>query len=512
MQANWIDGQWRPAAEVRGDWQAVDPRSGEHFGEHFPICGWADVDAALGAAAAACAGLADAESGQVAHFLDDYATRIEGHLPQLAVIAERETGLPQTPRLLSVEGPRTVHQLRLAAAAAREDSWRDVVVDRANGIARCRQPLGKAVWCIGPNNFPLAFNGISGSDFASAIVARNPVIAKAHPGHPNTTLMLAQLAAAALQASGLPPATVQLIHHLQPEDGLRMAADARLGAIGFTGSQRSGLALKAAADRGGALSYLELGSVNPVFVLPGAANHDGDSFSEAFLAGATLGGGQFCTNPGLLVLPQSARAQLLVQQLAERYRALPPAQLLGEAVAQGLHHAVARLCAAGAELCAGSADPFGPGFRFPWTLLSVAAERYLQQAEVLQQEAFGPLTLVVHSATADQRKAIVHGLEGQLTGTLWLASDGSDYPEAATLGQRLRPKVGRLLENKLPPGVAVSPAMHHGGPFPSSVHPGFTAVGMPAAILRFTQLACYDNVARARLPAVIAERWDHAEA
>jgi len=500
MHGNWIAGQWRAPIEQMGEWQAVDPRSAEVFGDAFPISGRADVDAALSAATAAVQTLAQASNAQIADFLDDYAARIEAELPALAEIAERETGLPQTPRLLSVEGPRTVNQLRLAAAAARDDSWRDAVIDRENGIARWRESLGKAVWCIGPNNFPLAFNGISGSDFASAIVARNPVIAKAHPGHPNTTLKLAQLAEAALQASDLPAATVQLIHHLQPEDGLRMAADPRLGAIGFTGSQRSGLALKSAADRGGALSYLELGSVNPVFLLPGAASADSESFASAFVAGASLGGGQFCTNPGLLVLPHAASAQSLLQHLAQAYQQLPPAQLLSQAVASGLANAISSLCAAGAELCAGAAQSCGPGYKFPWTLLSVSADDYLARSQVLQQEAFGPLTLVVHSATAGQRQAIATGLEGQLTGTLWLGSDGSDNAEAAELGRWLRPKVGRLLENKLPPGVALSPAMHHGGPFPSSVHAGFSAVGMPGAITRFTQLACYDNVGAERIP------------
>lgn len=500
MHGNWIAGQWQAPMELQGEWQAVDPRSAETFGEAFPISGWADVDAALTAASGAVQPLAQASNAQIADFLDDYAARIEAALPELAEIAERETGLPQSPRLLTVEGPRTVNQLRLAATAAREDSWRDAVIDRDNGIVRWRESLGKAVWCIGPNNFPLAFNGISGSDFASAIAARNPVIAKAHPGHPNTTMKLAQLAEAALKASELPAATVQLIHHLQPEDGLRMAADPRLGAIGFTGSQRSGLALKSAADKGGALSYLELGSVNPVFLLPAAANAEADAFASAFVAGAALGGGQFCTNPGLLVLPHAASAQTLLQHLAESYRALAPAQLLGEAVGSGLANAIARLCAAGAELCAGASKGCGPGYRFPWTLLSVSADEYLAHPHVLQQEAFGPLTLVVHSATADQRLAIVAGLEGQLTGTLWLASDGSDNAEAAELGRLLRPKVGRLLENKLPPGVALSPAMHHGGPYPSSSYAGFSAVGMPGAITRFTQLACYDNVGSERLP------------
>ncbi len=501
MHPNWIDGQWQPAIAVQGEFRAVDPRNGEVFGEQFPISGWADVDAALGAAKAATAELAQTSGEQIAGSLTDYAGRIEAELPALAEIAERETGLPQRPRLLEVEGPRTVNQLRLAAAAALDDSWREPVIDRANGIARWRDALGKAVWCIGPNNFPLAFNGIAGSDFASALVARNPVIAKAHPGHPNTTLALAKLAHAALSDSGLPAASVQLIHHLQPEDGLLMAADSRLGAIGFTGSQASGLALKAAADRGGALSYLELGSVNPVFVLPSAAARDGDAFLSAFVAGASLGGGQFCTNPGLLVLPHASAAQALLQRLAQAYRELPPAQLLGAAVSTGLSDAIARLCAAGAELCAGGSADNAPGYRFAWTLLSVSADDYLRNPHALQQEAFGPATLVVHSATADQRKAIADGLEGQLTGTLWLGGDGSDADEALILGRQLRPKVGRLLENKLPPGVAVSPAMHHGGPFPSTAHPGYSAVGMPGAITRFTQLACYDGVAVERLPA-----------
>ena len=177
--------------------------------------------------------------------------------------------LPGAPRLKDVELPRTTSQLRQAAAAAREGSWALPTIDTKLNIRSCLASIGP-VWVFGPNNFPFAFNSVAGGDFAAAIAAGNPVIAKANTSHPGTTRRVAELAQQAAEKTEMPSGTVQLIYRTSHADGLRLVADARTGATGYTGSRHAGLALKAAADAAGKPIYLELSSINPVVILPGA--------------------------------------------------------------------------------------------------------------------------------------------------------------------------------------------------------------------------------------------------
>src|SRR5947199_4148087 len=206
-----IDGKWR-AADAEGTFHAENPAKGEALPLAFPISRWSDCDAALTAATEAAAELRVIGSAKIAAFLEGYAVNIEAAADKIVAAAAEETALPVTPRLKDVELPRTTNQLRLAAAAAREESWRHATLDLEKNIRSCFSPIGPVV-VFGPNNFPFAFNGVSGGDFAAAIAAGNPVIAKAHPLHPNTTRLLAEQAFKAVQQTGLPPATVQLIYN-----------------------------------------------------------------------------------------------------------------------------------------------------------------------------------------------------------------------------------------------------------------------------------------------------------
>ena len=334
----------------------------------------------------------------------------------------------------------------------------------------------------------------------SAIAARNPVIAKAHPSHPATSRVLARIAHEAVHASGLPEASVQLLYDLDPALGLALAGDRRLGAIGFTGSRGAGLALKAAADRAGIPIYAEMSSVNPVFLLPGALRERGEILAQEFFASSTLGSGQFCTNPGVVMVPEGADGDAFVATVAARFDAATPAVLFSHGVQQHLDQAVARLRAAGAQVAAGAAQASGPGARYAPTLLTVDAASFLAAADALQQEAFGPVSLLVRYSDAEQAVAIARAFDGNLTGSLHAAADGGDDAAYQRIAAALRPRVGRLVDDKWPTGVAVSPAMQHGGPYPSTGHAGFTSVGMPAAIHRYTALHSYDNVRQDRLP------------
>ncbi|KMM76875.1 ketoglutarate semialdehyde dehydrogenase [Xanthomonas sp. NCPPB 1128] len=505
MQPLLLAGHWQASLEERGSFRAEDPRDGSEFGPSFPISGAADLEAALSAAALSADALAAAAPERIAAFLDAYADAIDADVERLVALAHAETGLPVEPRLAKVELPRASGQLRQAAQAARSHSWTQPVIDTAAGLRAQLGPLHKPVLVFGPNNFPFAFNAVAGSDFASAIAARNPVIAKAHPSHPATSQRLAQLAHQALLANDLPAATVQLLYHFDNTLGLELAGDPRLGAIGFTGSRAGGLALKAAVDRAGVPAYVELSSVNPVFVLPGALAERGAALAQEFFASCTMGSGQFCTNPGIVVVPKGEAGDAFVAATTAHFAGAAPSLLFSRGVLEHLQRSVATLRDAGAAVLAGGQADAGPGYRHAPTLLEVSAEAFLQQPEALQTEAFGPVSLIVRGGLG-QLTALARSFEGNLTGTIYRAADGSDDPAFAALAAALRPRVGRLICNKMPTGVAVSPAMNHGGPYPSTGHPGFTAVGMPAAIRRFAALHSYDGVPDALLPALLRDR------
>jgi len=485
-----IAGQWS-YAQAAGTFKAANPATGQDLPEEYPVSQWADCDAALTAAAA----MRDLLPAQLAAFLSRYAERIEARREAIVAQAALETALPVKPRLAEVELPRTVNQLRLAAAAALEGSWAMATIDTKLNIRSRLAPIGPIV-VMGPNNFPLAFNAISGGDFAAAIAAGNPVIAKAHPCHPGTTRLLAEEALGALNDAGLPPATVQMIYDVKREDGLRLVSDPRVGAVAFTGSRAAGMALKAAADAAGKPIYLEMSSLNPVVILPGALRErlakTADELTDSCLAAS----GQFCTKPGLILLIAAAETEGFISEIARRFAGRKPGPLLSAGVARGLAAGIRTLTEAGAQILVAE----------PNTLLRASGEQFLADPRRLQTEAFGNASLIVVARDASEAVRILEALEGNLTGCFYSATDGSDDALYGTLAPMLRRRVGRLLNDKMPTGVAVSAAMNHGGPYPATGHPGFTAVGIPASMRRFAMLECYDNVRPGRLPAALADK------
>jgi len=493
-----IGGRWREA-QSSGIFRAENPATGEAIAGDFPISAWADCDEALDAAVAAAGTLGAGTEEARAKFLVRYAERMEARATELVDTAHRESGLAKTPRLAGVELPRTTDQLRQAAAAIRAGSWALPTIDTKLNIRSCLAPIGP-VWVFGPNNFPFAFNSAAGGDFAAAIAAGNPVIAKANTSHPGTTRLLAEEAHAALAEAGLPQATVQLIYRTSHADGERLVGDPRTGATGYTGSRSAGLRLKAAADAAGTPIYLELSSVNPVLILPGALATRGAKIAEEFAGSALLGSGQFCTCPTLVVLVAGELSERFIADVQARFEGAPVAPLLSASVARALGASVQTWRAAGAHLVTGGAAVAAAGYRFANTLLRASGAEFLARAEALQTEAFGNAALMVVASGPAEVAAIVGVIEGSLTGCVYSDAAGSDDAFYAEVEPALRRRVGRLINDKMPTGVAVSAAMNHGGPYPSTGHPGFTAVGIPASLRRFSVLQCYDQVRAERLP------------
>ena len=510
-----IDGDWRPA-DATGTFQAVNPDTGESLPHVYPVSSRADIDAALHAGAEAARTLADAEPERIAAFLDGYAHRIDAAKDEITVAASLETALPVSPRLADVELPRTTDQLRQAAAAARCGSWRQPTIDTASNIRSMFGALGGPVVVFGPNNFPLAFNGACGGDFAAAIAAGNPVISKAHSSHPRTTQLLTEAVVPALQETELPPATVQMIYRTSHADGAYLVAHPLVAATGYTGSRAAGLVLKEAADRVGKPIYLELSSINPVFVLPGALAERREALAEEFVGSALLGTGQFCTNPGVLVVQAGDDAEAFLDDLRARFTGADVGALLGAGGVQGLVAAVDTLQRAGAELLTGGEAIEGQGCRFQNTLLRTSGAAFLADPEGLQTEAFGNSNLIVVATDAAEMERIAERLEGNLTGSVYSHTGGDDDALYERIAKPLRRRVGRLLNDKMPTGVAVTAAMNHGGPYPATGHPGFTAVGIPTSLSRFAMLECYDNVRQHRLPSLLRDAnpagvWRHVD-
>jgi NADP-dependent aldehyde dehydrogenase len=505
MTANTlIAGQWR-SSKASGTFRAENPATQQQLPEEFPVSSWADCDAALDAASAAFAELNRSGPEPLAEFLDAYASGIEKRTDDLVAIANAETALPVAPRLKNVELPRTTSQLRQAAAATREGSWALPTIDTKLNLRSQLAPIGP-VWVFGPNNFPFAFNSIAGGDFAAAIAAGNPVIAKANTSHPGTTKLLAEIAHTAAEQIGLPAGTVQLIYRTSHDDGLRIVSDPRTGATGYTGSRSAGLALKAAADAAGKPIYLELSSINPVVILPGAIAERADKIAEEFSTSCLMGAGQFCTNPGLVLLLGGTEAEKFIANVAARFQSAPIGTLLSGRVAKSLGESISKLQSAGAEVVAGGKSGGGKGHSFNNTLLRVSAKQFLQNAEALQGEAFGNESLYVVAESVEELVAALKHLEGNLTGCVYSSTAGEDEPIYTQIQPELRQRVGRLLNDKMPTGVAVSAAMNHGGPFPATGHAGFTAVGIPASLRRFASLHCYDNIRPNRLPPLLRDK------
>jgi 2,5-dioxopentanoate dehydrogenase len=496
-----LAGRWR-AATAATTFQAFDPTAGAAREAVWPVSTWADCDQALAAAVGAAEEISRLPVERLAMFLERFAERLEARAGELVAAAHAETGLAEKPRLADVELPRTLDQLRQAAASAREQTWRMAMIDTEKNIRAACFGSGPVV-VFPPANFPLAYGCVTGGDFAAAIAAGNPVIAKAHPGHPAVSKLAAEEALVASQETGLPPATVQLLHGIENADGERLVADPRVGATGFTGSEAAGKKLFAAASAAGKVIWVEMGSINPVVLLPGAVAERGGEIAGELTASVTGSAGQFCTKPGLVFLVDDAAAAAFVAAVAEKFKAVGPQVLLGEAGCRRLSAGIEGLVAAGAGLLAGEAAPVGPASRVP-TLLEVSGRELIARSESFVVEAFGNATLLVRCRSLEELAAAVCCAKGALGASLYCGPDGRDDEAFERIARLLVARAGRVVENRMPTGLAVTPPMQHGGPWPSAGPPFFSAVGFPWSILRFARRICFDGWTDHRLPEIVS--------
>ncbi len=479
------------------------PVDGHLFEPQFQEATAAEMDAALAAAAGAFEIYRTFDADKIAAFLEGIAAEVMNLGPELLQRAQAETALPEA-RLTGERG-RTVNQLKMFAELVREGSWVEATIDRAQPD---RQPLPKPdlrrkLIPIGPvvvfaaSNFPLAFS-VAGGDTASALAAGNPVVLKAHPGHPGTSELVAHAINKAAAAAGVPAGVFSLLQGAGHELGRRLVQHPATRAVGFTGSLRAGRALFDAANaRPEPIPvYAEMGSTNPVFVLPGALEQRAEAIAQGLIQSVTLGVGQFCTNPGLVFAPSGAGLDALKAAAAQAVSAATPGTMLYPDLchrfAEGLKQAQK---ISGVQVLASSAAAPREG-QTQACLLTADLKTFIA-SEALREELFGPATLLVTCGSTSDMEQVARDLPGQLTATL----QGTEADLAAHQGliRILEQKAGRLLFNGFPTGVEVCPAMHHGGPYPATTDVHFTSVGT-AAIKRFARPVCYQNFPQASLP------------
>ncbi|MFE3170019.1 aldehyde dehydrogenase family protein [Amycolatopsis sp. NPDC059090] len=448
-----------------------------------------DVRRAVARATAAAAKVADASPSERSAWLHAVADALESDLEALTALADSETGLG--PERLRGEVLRTAGQLRFYGQVAAEGSYLGVTIDPAARLVRLNRPLGP-VAVFGASNFPFAF-GTLGNDFASAAAAGCPVVAKSHPAHPMLAARLSELAAEALTVAGAPPGTFAAVagHHAGTE--LVQAND--IAAVAFTGSQAGGMALwRLASERAVVIPvYAEMGTVNPVLVTP-SAGQDIGAVARGFVGSFTAGAGQFCTKPGLLFAPAGTGAAVAVAA-ALRQAAPQPVMLTG-AIADSVRRGLGELRAAGARIVA-LIDRPGTGWTAPAAVLAAPVDA-LEPGSRLLEECFGPVAVVVEYASTAELRSSVARLQGALAASVVTDGTSAD-PDASAFLDMLTPKVGRVVVDGRPTGVAYSWAQQHGGPWPATSCPQATSVGA-AALDRFVRPVAYQSVPDQWLP------------
>ncbi|MFJ2024534.1 aldehyde dehydrogenase (NADP(+)) [Streptomyces sp. NPDC087897] len=486
----------REAPGTGDSWHAVAAATGETFGPPHRDASAAQVAEATRLAAADARAYRAVPPERRAAFLDACAEEIEALGDALLEAAARETGLPLT--RLTGERARTCGQLRLFADLVRSGSaiGARIASGPSGADVRLRRiPLGP-VAVFGAGNFPLAFS-VAGGDTASALAAGCPVVAKAHPAHPNTCEAVARAVTAAAARTGMPAGVFSLLVGRGHEVGLALVRDPGIAAVGFTGSRAGGLALITAAQARPVPVpvHAEMSSVNPVIMLHGALAAP-EGTAAAYVASLTGGAGQFCTNPGLLLLPSGPAGDTFLAEAARLLGAAEGQVMLSPAVARAYAEGVRRWEAVPGvrEAARGTAGP-GPYAPAP-VLLECDAEAYTAY-EVLTGEVFGPAGLVVRWSDTAQLADLLAQLEGQLTATLH--GTETDRPTALDLLPVLEERAGRVLWGGWPTGVEVCHAMVHGGPWPAASSPGTTSVGA-LAIERWLRPVCYQSFPDALLP------------
>ena len=489
------------ASHTASGFYAVNPATGAQLPGTFANNTAADVERAVLAAQGAFVSYSRLSDQRRAEFLEAIAEQLESRQSDIVARAALETALPEA--RLNGETGRTCGQLRMFATLLKEGSWVRAVIDTADPA---RAPLPKPdvrlttvalgpVVVFGASNFPLAFS-TAGGDTASALAAGCPVINKSHNAHPGTAILVAEAINAAIDACDIHPGVFSILSNEGYDLGCDLVTHPGIKAGGFTGSITGGRALfDLATKRPEPIPFFgELGSTNPVFLMPQKLSATPDALAEGFIGSLNLGCGQFCTNPGLLIAIKSDALNTFKQAVAAKLPKTDSQTMLTAGIAQAYRAAAQKMQSANGVDLVGIGIEGGLN-QAQSMLMGVNASHWLANSE-LEHEVFGPSSLLIECDSMAQMLAVIDRMHGHLTGTL-MAED-SDQAESAAVIDKLRDKVGRIILNGWPTGVEVCQAMHHGGPYPSATSAP-TSVGA-RAIDRWVRPVAYQNMPDAMLP------------
>lgn len=483
--------------------QAINPATGETIPDWFPISSHREIEIAALKAEAAFQELRRISPQVKANFLDRIGDEIINLGDTLIQKCVEETGLPE-PRILG-ERQRTVNQLKLFAELVREGSWVNARIDTAQPDRKPlpRSDLRQMQIPIGPvavfeaSNFPLAFS-TAGGDTASALAAGCTVIAKSHSNHPGTSTLVASAIQRAIESIGMPEGTFTLLHGPGKDVGIVLVTNPHIKAVGFTGSFNGGMALfQASAGRNEPIPvYAEMGSINPVFILPEACETGGEALASKLVDSITLGTGQFCTNPGLITLLNTDHLQNFLVAAQKKISGIPGTPMLSPQIKRSFDSGVNKfLSTQGVHELASGQDGAMPWQGIP-RLLKTDFQFFMKNRE-LSEEVFGPCSLLVVANDKREVLELAKNLGGHLTATVHATTN--DLEKYHELIEILESKAGRIILNGVPTGVEVCHAMVHGGPFPATTDARSTSVGT-LAIYRFTRPVCYQDFSEKLLP------------
>jgi 2,5-dioxopentanoate dehydrogenase len=478
---------------------AFDPKTGEAIGPDYHSVTAGELENACGLADDARLTFGNLPGGTRADFLRKVADNSEALGSKLIERASLETSLPHA--RFEGERARTCAQLRMFADLLDEGSWVDARIDHANpdrqpvpkpDVRSLLRPIGPvAVFCA--SNFPLAYS-VAGGDTASAFAAGCPVIVNGHTAHPGTAELVGISVSDAVKECSLPEGTFSLLFSSGYEIGQGLVKNSAIRAVGFTGSRRGGRALMdiAAARTEPIPVYAEMSSVNPTFILPNAVKERGDAIVAGLHASVTGGAGQFCTKPGLVFIPKDA--DVFVSKIRSLMTATEPPRLLTGGIRDSYDRGSQRR-ESEVEVTAANNQSRLEGFAVNPSIFETSAVSYLDTPE-LNEEIFGPTTLLIRASEHEELLEIARSLEGQLTASVHGSEE--DLEEFADLIAILETKAGRVIFNGFSTGVEVCPSMVHGGPYPATSDGRSTAVGT-RAIRRFSRYVCYQNFPEASL-------------
>jgi 2,5-dioxopentanoate dehydrogenase len=497
-----IIGRTRALPNARA-FSAYNPALGAPLAPDFFAATVDELERAVSLAVAASATYGRATSATRAAFLHLVARKLEEESSTIIARAQAETALPDA--RLQGELARTSLQLRLLADIARDGGWADPRIDHGDPhrqptpkpeLRSMLRPLGPVV-VFGVSNFPLAFS-VAGGDTAAALAAGNPVIVKAHPAHPGTSELVGRLIQDAVAEAGLPEGVFSLLFDDGIEIGQTLVRHPSIRAVAFTGSRRAGRALMdLASSRSEPIPVLaEMGSINPIFLLPTALEAGGRAIASGLHASVTLGVGQFCTNPGLVVARDGSSLELCLGHLAVLMAQTAPGPMLTPRISEAYRQGIDRLTSKQGVLTLSRVDT-PAGAPLGGAALCRTTARALLADGDLVEEVFGPATLVVECKSDEELSAVAQSLEGQLTASVH--GTDADLSRYEGLISVLEAKVGRVIFNGFPTSVEVGHAIVHGGPYPATSDGRFTSVG-GRAIARFARPLCYQNAPDRALP------------